>query len=55
MLTFDLLYQTIGAAYLAVLTYPNLPPDPTLIAQLEQAQPGRLAAKTVMRRCLICP
>ena len=40
MLTFDLLYQTIGAAYLAVLTYPNLPPDPTLIAQLEQARPA---------------
>ena len=40
MLTFDLLYQTIGAAYLAVLTYPNLPPDPVLIAQLEQARPA---------------
>ena len=40
MLTFDLLYQTIGAAYLAVLTYPNLPPDPALIAQLEQARPA---------------
>ena len=40
MLTFTLLYQTIGAAYLAVLTYPNLPPDPALIAQLEQARPA---------------
>ena len=40
MLTFALLYQTIGAAYLAVLTYPNLPPDPVLIAQLEQARPA---------------
>ena len=40
MLTFDLLYQTIGAAYLAVLAYPNLPPDPALIAQLEQARPA---------------
>ena len=40
MLTFDLLYQTIGATYLAVLTYPNLPPDPVLIAQLEQARPA---------------
>ena len=40
MLTFDLLYQTIGAAYLAVLTYPNLPLDPALIAQLEQARPA---------------
>ena len=39
MLTFALLYQTIGAAYLAVLAYPNLPPDPALIAQLEQARP----------------
>ena len=38
MLTFALLYQTIGAAYLAVLTYPNLPPDPALVAQLEQVR-----------------
>ena len=38
MFAFTLFYQLTAAVFLAVLTYPNLPPDPALVAQLEQAR-----------------
>ena len=39
MLAFTLFYQLSAIVFFSVLTYPNLPPDPALIAQLEQARP----------------
>ena len=38
MFAFTLFYQVTAAVFLAVFTYPNLPPDPALVAQLEQAR-----------------
>ena len=40
MLAFTLFYQLSAIVFFSVLTYPNLPPDPALIAQLEQARPA---------------
>ena len=40
MFAFTLFYQLTAAVFLAVFTYPNLPPDPALVAQLEQARPA---------------
>ena len=40
MFAFTLSYQLCAAVFLAVFTYPNLPPDLALIAQLEQARPA---------------
>ena len=38
MFAFTLSYQLCAAVFLAVFTYPNLPPDPALVAQLAQAR-----------------
>ena len=38
MFAFTLFYQLTAAVFLAVFTYPNLPPDPALVAQLEQVR-----------------
>ncbi len=40
MLAFTLFYQLSAIVFFSVLTYPNLPPDPALIAQLEQSRPA---------------
>ena len=38
MFAFSVFYQLSATVFFAVFTYPNLPPDPVLVAQLAQAR-----------------
>ena len=38
MFAFSVFYQSSATVFFAVFTYPNLPPDPVLVAQLAQAR-----------------